>query len=385
MVKSYSSIINTWLKAFEDIKHLKPIDINTIKYSEFKELSYRMNDVINKLKESNEILERERLYFKSVFEYSPEALVLLDKTGKIEMVNNEFIKLFGYTKNELIGNDIDNMISGWEYKDEGEALNSKVIIGEKVEVETVRFNKNGKKIPVSTLAIKLKEANGKEMIFAAYRDVSDKKAQEKKALIQQNVIKLINKILRHDLMNYFAVLKSAFRLYEDSKNEELLKEAAKHVVKGIALIRTMKSLEQFGVADGNLYEIDAYKEIQDVADSFSGIKFNITGNCVIKADKAFSRIVENLINNALKHGGATKIDIELMSNKSGCTIRIKDNGSGIEKKIKKSIFEEGFSYGKSGNTGLGLYIVKNLMNIYNGAVEIEDNIPQGTTFILKFY
>lgn len=338
-----------------------------------------------KMRDSINIHENEVLYFKNLFEYSPEAMVLIDKSGKIKMVNKEFVKLFGYSKEELIGKSIDDMIVDKEHFGEAHTLNSKAMIGEKVEIETIRVTKSGRKIPVSTLGIKFKEPSGEEMIFATYRDISERINSERKNVIQQRVIKVINKILRHDLMNYFAVLKSAFRLYADSKDEELLNEALKHINKGITLIRSMKSFEQFSVAEGNFHQIDALKEIKEVTTLFPNMDFDITGNCIINADKAFSRIIENLINNAIKHGEATKISIELTDENDKSIIRISDNGKGIEEKIKKNIFEEGFSYGKSGNTGLGLYIVKNLMEIYNGSVEIEDNKPHGSTFILKFY
>ncbi|HDN73870.1 MAG TPA: ATP-binding protein, partial [Archaeoglobus sp.] len=52
--------------------------------------------------------------------------------------------------------------------------------------------------------------------------------------------------------------------------------------------------------------------------------------------------------------------------------------------IKERIFEEGFKYGENARTGLGLYIVRKVMEKYGGKVWVEDNEPTGTIFVLEF-
>jgi signal transduction histidine kinase len=66
-----------------------------------------------------------------------------------------------------------------------------------------------------------------------------------------------------------------------------------------------------------------------------------------------------------------------------CTIKISDNGIGIPDAIKDKLFEEGVSYGENKGMGLGLYIVKKTIERYGGEVSFENNVPKGTTFILK--
>jgi two-component system sensor kinase len=65
-----------------------------------------------------------------------------------------------------------------------------------------------------------------------------------------------------------------------------------------------------------------------------------------------------------------------------CEIRIADNGKGIPDEIKDDIFEEGFSYGDSGGSGLGLYIVKKTIERYDGSVRVENNKPSGSVFVI---
>jgi len=63
-----------------------------------------------------------------------------------------------------------------------------------------------------------------------------------------------------------------------------------------------------------------------------------------------------------------------------CRIKFADNGIGIPDKIKNKIFDEGFFFGKTGNTGIGLHIVRKTIEQLGGTVSVEDNQPEGAIF-----
>jgi PAS domain S-box-containing protein len=325
----------------------------------------------------------EKIYYDEIFYKAPLAIALISYDGIIIDVNLEFIKLFKYSEEELIGKNIDNLITNEKIKPEAMNLTTKAK-KERIEIKTVRFDKYKNPINVAVLGIAFTDSSGRKLIFATYRDITQSTVQEKKIIVQKEIIALINKILRHDLMNYFNVIRSAFRIYNETKEPDLLKEAMMQTEKGIELIRNMRNFEQIKMGPEALTTINVKKEIENIAKLYA-VEINIFGELFVRADKTFSRIIENLINNAIKHGKATKIDIELIENETENVILVKDNGVGIPEKIKKVIFEEGFSYGKSGNTGLGLFIVKKLMEIFNGKVEVLDNKPKGTIFKLIFF
>jgi len=101
------------------------------------------------------------------------------------------------------------------------------------------------------------------------------------------------------------------------------------------------------------------------------------------ADDAMYSIVDNLISNSITHAEGTKIEISLLENDGKAIIRIADNGKGIPDEIKDNIFEESFKYGKTGNTGLGLYIVMKTVERYEGKITVEDNKPKGVVFMIE--
>ena len=79
-----------------------------------------------------------------------------------------------------------------------------------------------------------------------------------------------------------------------------------------------------------------------------------------------------------------KINISISEKSNNLIVKIADYGKGIHDSIKEKIFEESFRYGKTGNTGLGLFIVKRAMKSFGGTVYVRNNQPQGSVFILTF-
>jgi signal transduction histidine kinase len=90
-----------------------------------------------------------------------------------------------------------------------------------------------------------------------------------------------------------------------------------------------------------------------------------------------------LLNNSILHGKASSIEIDIESIGDHIVLRFADKGSGIPDKIKTKIFDERFIFGKSGNTGIGLHIVKNTIERYGWQMFLEDNKSKGATFVIE--
>lgn len=112
---------------------------------------------------------------------------------------------------------------------------------------------------------------------------------------------------------------------------------------------------------------------------------------IINADyQKFQQILYNLLSNAIKFTGKNgKIEILQESNSYDYTLKIKDNGVGIDKKYHNKIFKKFVHvdniYSKSqSSTGLGLPITKELVKLHNGKIMVESELNKGTTFIMEF-
>ena len=171
------------------------------------------------------------------------------------------------------------------------------------------------------------------------------------------LLKVINKILRHDLLNHLATVSMALEVYENKKDEKYIKSAFKGVHRGIDLIRQMKDLESL-VATGSEVTIINVREIIDSVMSPHQIDYSIEGDCKVLADQAINSVIANIVGNAIKHGDTDRVDFKLLTNEKTCDIVISDYGNGISPDVKEKIFEEGFSHGQNRGSGLGLYMVK---------------------------
>jgi len=102
-------------------------------------------------------------------------------------------------------------------------------------------------------------------------------------------------------------------------------------------------------------------------------------------------VVTNLIENAVKYNMSDfpKIKISLSENQEGFNLEIADNGIGISDKEKKKIFQRFYRVGNEDTrstkgTGLGLYIVNEIVKGHQGKIQVKDNNPSGTVFQIFF-
>jgi Signal transduction histidine kinase len=196
------------------------------------------------------------------------------------------------------------------------------------------------------------------------------------------MLRVTNRILRHDIANDLNIITMALDLFEEQGDEKYLSMIKNAAYKGASLIKNAKELDQVSTGEGHL-EFLAVKSMVDNVVSKHTAEFNLTGDCIVMADKALSSVIDNIVSNALIHGNASKVDIGIMSQNGTCEISIADNGTGIPDEVKSRVFDEGYKYGKTGHKGFGLYIAKKTVERYNGSIRVEDNVPSGAKFTIE--
>ncbi len=210
---------------------------------------------------------------------------------------------------------------------------------------------------------------------------------EKKNMEEMNkTLKVVNSILRHDILNNFTVISGSLEIYKMKKDEKFLASAMNGVERSIDLIRKMKEVEKV-ISPNEMKKMNVRALIDDVIAKYprDKIHFTIEGEGMAFADDALISVVENIINNAIIHSGTdvVKVSIQPLPSDPGLIeIRFADQGVGIPSEIRSKIFQEGFRYGKSGQSGLGLYIVKKVLERYGATILVEDNKPKGSVFVI---
>jgi signal transduction histidine kinase len=211
-------------------------------------------------------------------------------------------------------------------------------------------------------------------------------AIDKRNMEEMNkTLKVVNSILRHDILNNLTVIGGSLEIYRMKKDEKFLASATNAVDRSVDIIRKMKEVESV-ISPKEMKLMNLRSVVDEVVRKFIGqkMRFEVRGEGHVLADDALGSVFENIINNAINHSGSEVMTISIAPTNDGfCEVRIADQGIGIPNEVKPKIWQEGFKYGKSGQSGLGLFIVKKVIERYGGTIAVEDNRPKGTAFVMR--
>lgn len=209
--------------------------------------------------------------------------------------------------------------------------------------------------------------------------------------------------ITHEIKTPITAINSAIELIETRNSiKEIDKECFEIVqfqVKRIdKLVNDILCLSEIEVAknseENNFDKIELNSLIEKVIDEFNyiDIKINFIQNSVImfNCDKNLLSIaVSNILSNAIRYSKTKKVDISLVALPDKIRLSIKDYGIGIKKEHLNKIFERFYRVDKDrsrklGGSGLGLSIVKNIIELHKGTIRVESVVNEGCDFIIEF-
>lgn len=190
------------------------------------------------------------------------------------------------------------------------------------------------------------------------------------------------------------------RELEENKQQDILKRCVKDAdrLNGLVeniLLATKIDDDSFPLTKENLNLSEMMESISlELLENSSRdvtLEFFIQPNVIFKGDKdAFTSIITNLVSNALKYSpDKSTICCTLVQKEAETALSISDEGAGVAREETDKIFEKFFRSGneetrKQKGTGLGLYIVKKMVNQHEGLIQVKKNKPQGSIFVISF-
>lgn len=319
--------------------------------------------------------------YMTIVERGNDGIIVI-QDGTLKFANSKISELTGYPVNELLENSFLDFILD-EDKEHVSDNFRKRKLGEDVlnQFEVKLISKEGEIYPVE-LNISTIDYNGQESILAFIRDIKERKHLENSLIQLNEVLRLINKNLRHDILNDLHIVGGSIEVYMDTKDEKLLKNALKSIERSAELIKRMRELEFLVTSGGHLKPFNLREVIQNVLKNYP-LDCHIEGDCTVLADDAIISVLDNLVRNSILNGGADKLRITIDETEGTCEMRISDNGKGIPEEMHEKIFEEGFTTNKVEGSGLGLYIVRKTIERYRGSITAETNDMGGATFVIR--
>jgi PAS domain S-box-containing protein len=226
---------------------------------------------------------------------------------------------------------------------------------------------------------------GEKLMYAAARDITERKQVEQALQLANKKLNLMAEITRHDIRNKLTVLGGYLSLLKEypprsqaSMYVEKLMETTTIIAQHIEFTRLYQNL---GVVPPSWQNVQTvflractHVELHQVQ-----IQSDLE-SIEIFADPLLERVFFNQIDNTLRYGGPKKTHISLAAHETsdGLIITIEDDGVGIPPQDKEKIFRRGF--GK--NTGLGLFLAREILSITGISLRETGEYLQGARFEL---
>jgi PAS domain S-box-containing protein len=360
--------------------------------------------------------------FRHLVENAADALILHDGQGNIVSVNQRCCDRLGYRREELQKMTVFQIVRG---ADPGELLTTweNYIPGQSVSFEREHIRKDGTLYPVEVNVVSY-DSHGRRLYIAVARDVSQRKRQEAELAKYRNqleglvrertrqledaqhelvaserlaVLGQLTATVSHELRNPLGTVKNAIYLVGRIKNsgdaekmDKALDLADRNIRRCDNIINEL--LDFTRQQEGTAEKIDLGPWVQSVLDEQTlpdeiDLQSDLPTGVVVSVNpERLRRAVINVFSNAVQSfetqdNDCKKLSIVLSTVDQRVQIVVTDNGSGISDEVMARIFEPMFSTRNFG-VGLGMAIVKNIMEEQGGGVELESRPGIGTSVFL---
>jgi PAS domain S-box-containing protein len=240
---------------------------------------------------------------------------------------------------------------------------------------------DGRHIPVIASAT-IMDLGGKRCLVEILHDISDTKMAQDALRLANKKLNLLAEITRHDIRNNLTVMGGYLDLLRELPSESrhaLYVRKVKDTVAAIGENIEFTSLYQdLGIMAPAWQNVD---QVFADACTYADIKKirvrSDTGGYEIYADPLLERVVYNLVENAILHGNrVSTVRVSARESETGLIVSLEDDGSGIPDADKTRIFTRGF--GK--NTGLGLFLAREILSITNITIRETGEYQNGARF-----
>ena len=226
-------------------------------------------------------------------------------------------------------------------------------------------------------------------------DSSDPEARLKR---QRDDLRLLNQVMRHDIRNDLQLVEAYAELLDDHVDEEgesyleVIKENTESAVGLTTTVRDLSRvmLREDAEPEGVALDRVLSQQVEEVRSSYSEAVFTVDGtipSVEVLADEMLGSVFRNVLRNAVQHNDETLPVIDVTARvddaDQAAVVRIADNGPGVPPPQREEIFGKGEKGLDSPGAGIGLYLVRSLVEGYGGEVWVEDNEPKGAIFVIR--
>jgi PAS domain S-box-containing protein len=350
-------------------------------------------------------------YFKNVLESAPDAMVIIDHRGKIAVVNGQVEKMFGFTRKQMLGQEIEMLLPaalrGRHISHRaGYAANPTLRpMGHNLELRGQRSD--GSEFPVEISLSPFVSAAG-AFVSSVIRDVTSRKEMEAELIAARQEAERANKAnsaflaaASHDLrqpVQALALLNGALRrTVHDKLALEMIESQQSSLDAMTNLLNSLLDISRLdaGKVEPEFEEFRIQRLVDRLFAEFSrqamhkGLSFKGDScDTVVRSDpNLLSEIIQNFVSNAIRYTDKGSVKLTCRQVASEFWIDVSDTGIGIDPLRIDEIFQEFHQIKTPGaeneGFGLGLAIVKRLADLLNHEIAVVSDPGKGSTFSIR--
>ncbi|MCS7013908.1 MAG: ATP-binding protein [Chloroherpetonaceae bacterium] len=351
------------------------------------------DEIADELYRTRKKLEKQKHFITSLIENSPDAITLLDSRRRVTLWNKAATELLGYKQVQIVGKSLDKITVA-----EGDLrsiLRESEKKGKLFGAELTLKTQDDRLLPVSISVSTIDTTSEKEPHFVVViRDASELR-QMRDQVIDAERLSAMAKIagaVAHEVRNPLNSLSLNLDLLEDEldlhaspKIQKQLLILREEIAKLNDIVSNYLSLSRLNKTDfvltniRNLIDVCIDKAEANFLLMKKPVKFKRLYSDSLQLfamidERQFSRVLVNLFQNALEacsENTVCEIEVAIGQENSLAVIEVRDNGDGLSDDALEKLFTPFYST-KSGGTGLGLYIVREIVEAHHGDIEIKN-------------
>ncbi len=338
---------------------------------------------------SQQHLQESEEQYRSLAECSPDYIMRYDREGRHLYMNRAALRISGLREDQIIGRThreagFDEDLSAmWE-----ERITSVFETAGPVQEQFEWEGADGPVVLDWRLVPEFNPDGSVGTVLGVSRDITALKRSEGALRERNRQLDLLISITRHDIMNKTLAIRGHLNLARqhppDGAGLDALLERLDRAVATIQeQIQFTRVYQDLGTHEPVWHRLAGRLPRAQVPE---GMRFEAEVDGIeVLADPMLPKVFESLLDNTLRHGGgATSVRLSSTESSSGLTVVWEDDGIGVDESEKELIFERG--YGR--NTGLGLYLAREILAITGGnsretglpgsGARFEITLPPGT-------